>query len=250
MRFPKTALVGIVALSSAVVSAQEINVNLEPAPAPTFTDEQVVETFGWFLAHQNGLVALGFSEQEIAGIARGMVRAVNGENSPHDLNLIGATVQEFIGKRREGALEKMRMQGLAEAAAFMKEIRAKDGVVSLPNGLAYEVVVAGTGPKPREDQMVKVHYTGRLISGAVFDSSQGGEPVEFRLDGVILGWREGLVHVNQGSKVILYVPPHLAYGDSGTPEIPPASTLIFEIELLDVKDAPAEAAPAATAPQG
>lgn len=250
MRFPKTALLAVATLSGAVAFAQDIKINLDPnaataevpVVAPTFTDEQAIESFGWFLAHQSGLVALGFNESEVATISRGMAKAVSGQPAPQDFTLIGSKIQELIGKRQEVALDKMRQQGLAESVAFMTEVRAKAGVVSLPNGLAYEVISAGTGPKPREDQIVTVNYVGRLISGVIFDRSGEGAPVEFNLGGVISGWREGLVHINQGSKAVLFIPPHLAYGDSGSDDIPPSSTLIFEIELLEVKDAPKAAA--------
>ena len=245
MRFIKFALVATLAVSAAALSAQDIKLNLEPTAAPTFSDEEAIESFGWFLAHQTGLVALGFSNDEIAILSRGMAKAVRGDPSPQDFEKIGPKIQSLIGARREAALTKMRDQGLAESQKFFTEIRAKEGVVSVPSGLAYEVVTPGTGPKPRRDQVVKVNYTGRLVSGQVFDSSEGGEPVEFGLDGVIEGWSEGLTYVNQGSKVILYIPPHLAYGDTGSGEIPPGSTLIFEVDLLEVKDAP----PATAAPE-
>ncbi|HEY5551984.1 MAG TPA: FKBP-type peptidyl-prolyl cis-trans isomerase [Opitutaceae bacterium] len=250
MRFPKIAFLGIAALTGAVLNAQEMKPNSEPTEAPTFTDEQAVEAFGWFLAHQSGLVALGFTKEEIEVMGRGMALAVTGQPSPHEFEKIGPTIQALIAKRKESALTKMREQGVAESTQFMTEIRAKAGVVSMDNGMAYEVISEGTGPKPRADQWVKVNYVGKLISGAVFDRSEEGKPVEFGLDGVIDGWREGLQQVNQGSKVILYIPPQLAYGDQGSPEIPPASTLIFEVELLEVKDAPpAEPAVPAPAPE-
>jgi FKBP-type peptidyl-prolyl cis-trans isomerase FkpA len=251
MRFPKFALLGIAALTGAALNAQEIKLNLEPtaAPAaPTFTDEQAIEAFGWFLAHQSGLVALGFTKEEIELMGRGMAIAVSGQPSPHDFEKIGPTIQALIAKRKEEAFTRLRNQGLAETAQFMTEVRAKAGVVSMENGMAYEVVSPGSGPKPRPEQWVKVNYVGKLVSGAIFDRSEEGKPVEFQLSGVIDGWREGMQNVNQGSKVVLYIPPHLAYGDNGTPEIPPGSTLIFEVELVEVNDAPTEAPAEATAP--
>lgn len=251
MRFPKSALLGIAVLTGAALNAQEIKLNLEPtAPEapPAFTDAQAIEAFGWFLAHQSGLVALGFSREEIELMSRGMATAVSGEPSPHEFEKIGPTIQALIAKRKDDAFARMRAQGLAETAKFMTDVRAKAGVVSMDNGMAYEVVSAGAGPKPRAEQWVKVNYVGKLVSGAVFDRSEEGKPVEFQLSGVIDGWREGLQNVNQGSKVILYIPPHLAYGDNGTPEIPPGSTLIFEVELVEVNDAATDAAAGATAP--
>jgi len=247
MRFTKIVLLGFAALSCAALNAQEATPTPEPAapaapapqaaPAQEYTPEQAIEAFGWFLAHQSGLVALGFSKEEVDIMSRGMAIAVSGEPAPQDFEKIGPTIQAMIGERRQAALAKMREQGLEESAKFMTDIRAKPGVVSMDNGMAYEVLAEGTGPKPRADQWVKVNYTGKLVSGAVFDSSEGN-PVEFGLGEVIPGWREGLTNVNQGSKVMLYIPPDLAYGDNGAPQIPPGSTLIFEVELLEVKDAP------------
>ena len=94
---------------------------------------------------------------------------------------------------------------------------------------------------------MKVHYTGVLIDGTKFDSSvDRGEPAEFPLEGVIAGWTEGLQKINKGGKIKLYVPPHLAYGDEAKGGIPPGSTLIFDVELLEIKaGAPAPAMPAA-----
>ena len=104
-------------------------------------------------------------------------------------------------------------------------------------------------PRPKPTETVKVHYTGKLIDGTVFDSSvQRGEPAEFPLDQVIPGWTEGIQKMNKGGKIKLYVPPQLAYGDDGRPGIPPSSTLIFDVELLDIKAAGAAAGGSAAQP--
>jgi FKBP-type peptidyl-prolyl cis-trans isomerase len=96
---------------------------------------------------------------------------------------------------------------------------------------------------------VRVHYTGKLIDGTEFDSSvKRGEPAEFPLDQVIPGWTEGIQKMNKGGKIKLYVPPHLAYGDDGRPGIPPGATLVFDVELLDIKPAAAPAPAPAPAP--
>ena len=101
----------------------------------------------------------------------------------------------------------------------------------------YEVIAKGEGENPNINSTVKVHYTGTFADGNVFDSSvQRGEPIEFPLSQVIAGWTEGLQLMNRGAKYIFYIPYNLAYGDKGYPgAIPPYSTLIFEVELIDFK---------------
>jgi FKBP-type peptidyl-prolyl cis-trans isomerase len=184
-----------------------------------------------------------------------MSLAVAGEPSPSEMEKIGPSIQEMISKRLSAALTKIRNENLAEAATFLTEVRTKPGVVSLDDGLAYEVVKDGDGPIPTPEQYVKVNYVGRLINGTEFDRSEEGKPVEFKLNGVIPGWTEALSKIKQGSRVTLYIPPHLAYGDQGAGEIPPGATLIFDVELVGVSDKPtmpveadhAEEAPAADA---
>ncbi|HKB90236.1 MAG TPA: FKBP-type peptidyl-prolyl cis-trans isomerase, partial [Opitutaceae bacterium] len=135
---------------------------------------------------------------------------------------------------------------MKESASFLTEVKKKPGVTTLPDGLAYEIVKPGEGAFPKPEQTVKVHYTGTLINGNKFDSSvDRGEPAEFVLNEVIPGWTEGMQKINKGGKIKLYVPPQLAYGDEGRPGIPPASTLVFDVELIDIKDTPPPAAAAA-----
>ena len=121
---------------------------------------------------------------------------------------------------------------------FLEQNKKKSGVKVTSSGLQYEVVKQGTGKKPTASNTVKVHYTGTLIDGTKFDSSvDRGTPAEFRLDQVIAGWTEGLQLMAVGSKFKFYIPSELAYGDNpreGGP-IQPGSTLIFDVELLDIK---------------
>ena len=108
---------------------------------------------------------------------------------------------------------------------------------STPSGLQYKVIQEGTGKSPYQNSIVKVHYVGKLTNGKVFDSSiERGLPIEFPLDQVIPGWTEGLQLMKEGGKSILHIPPQLAYGEQGVSgTIPPNSTLIFEVELIEVK---------------
>jgi peptidylprolyl isomerase len=108
-------------------------------------------------------------------------------------------------------------------------------VQTTPSGLRYIDVLAGEGASPTEEQSVTVHYTGWLTNGREFDSSAGGEPVTFQLNGVIAGWTEGLQTMRVGGKRRLIIPPELAYGAAGSNNIPGNSTLVFDVELLGVQ---------------
>lgn len=127
-------------------------------------------------------------------------------------------------------------KALEEGKKFLEENAKKEGVTVLESGLQYQVITMGGGAKPTESDRVKVHYTGKLLNGEVFDSSvERGEPSVFGLRGVIKGWTEILQLMPVGSKWIVYIPSELAYGEyGGGDKIPGNSTLIFEIELLDI----------------
>lgn len=132
--------------------------------------------------------------------------------------------------------ENKGAENLKIGLEFLAENSKRDGVVSLPSGLQYEIITAGDGPKPTATQTVRCHYHGTVISGAVFDSSvQRGQPASFPLNRVISGWTEALQLMGVGSKWRLFLPPNLAYGDRQvSAEIGPNSTLIFEVELLGI----------------
>jgi len=132
-------------------------------------------------------------------------------------------------EKREAANKKAQSD-------FLEENKKKPGVTTTESGLQYEVLTQGYGPQPGAQDVVRVHYKGALINGTEFDSSYArGQPVEFPLDGVIRGWTEGLQLMNTGSKFRLVIPSNLGYGPEGYgPQIPPDSTLVFEVELLDI----------------
>lgn len=125
----------------------------------------------------------------------------------------------------------------AAGAAFLAENAQREGVVTLPSGLQYEVIEEGDGATPGRRSTVVVHYSGTLIDGTPFDSShQRGEPARFPVNRVIPGWTEALRLMQVGDKWRLFIPADLAYGDRGVgPVIAPGSTLIFEVELLEVR---------------
>jgi len=125
---------------------------------------------------------------------------------------------------------------IAENEAFLTKNKDKAGITVTPSGLQYEVIKMGTGERPNSDNTVKVHYTGTLIDGTEFDSSvKRNEPAQFPVSGVIAGWTEALQLMPVGSKFKLYIPQDLAYGSSQAGElIKPYSTLVFEVELLEI----------------
>jgi FKBP-type peptidyl-prolyl cis-trans isomerase len=144
--------------------------------------------------------------------------------------------REMTAKQSEGkkaAAEKNKKEG----DAFLAENAKQPGVETLPSGLQYKIITAGTGPRPKLSDTVKTHYKGTLIDGKEFDSSYSrGEPATFPVTGVIKGWTEALQLMPVGSKWQLYIPAALAYGDRGAgQDIGPGATLIFDIELLSIE---------------
>ena len=141
-------------------------------------------------------------------------------------------INDYFMKLQQERLEINKQAG----AEFLEINRHKAGVVELPSGLQYEILKQGTGAKPSASDKVKCHYHGTLINGTVFDSSvQRGEPATFGVSQVILGWVEALQLMPVGSKWRLFIPSNLAYGEHGAGDvIEPNSTLIFDVELLDI----------------
>jgi len=145
--------------------------------------------------------------------------------------------QAALQAQQQAVAEMASAEAQEEGAAFLKDNMAREGVMVTDSGLQYEVVTEAEGPKPTVDDTVSVHYVGTLMDGTEFDSSIArGEPASFPLKGVIPGWTEGLQLMNVGSKYRFVIPSDLAYGDRGAGEaIGPGETLIFEVELLEIK---------------
>lgn len=143
-----------------------------------------------------------------------------------------AAIQAFFETMQKAEGEKNQKAG----EDFLTANKNKAGVVTLPDGLQYEIITVGTGPKPKAEDEVKCHYHGTTIDGKVFDSSvDRGEPANFPVNRVIPGWTEALQLMPVGSKWKLYIPSALAYGERGAgTDIKPNSTLIFEVELLEI----------------
>ena len=144
--------------------------------------------------------------------------------------------REIVIKYFEELEAKMGAVAIEQGKAFLEENKKRAGIITLPSGLQYEVINEGTGKKPQATDQVRCHYEGTLIDGTLFDSSiQRGEPAVFGVNQVIPGWVEALQLMSEGAKWKLYIPSELGYGARGAGEmIPPHSTLVFEVELLEV----------------
>ena len=217
-------------------------------------DEQAyLESYGWIIAQRSGIVQLGLNEDEHKALLSGLKQAVDGKEPPQNLQLIGPDMNLFLKKKSEAfkktyekrmkVLQKSAEKEAAVAAKtqldtgseYFKTLDKNDKIKSSDSGLYYEIIKPGSEPKPKATDTVIVHYEGQLIDGTVFDSSiKRGEPATFALDKVIPGWTEGLQLIGKGGKAKLYIPSDLAYGNKTMRDIPPGSTLIFDIELIDI----------------
>ncbi len=174
-------------------------------------------------------------------VAKAMLDSENGKPEMTDEIARGVIMSYVTGRQAEMAERQAEQDKLqykdyiAENEAFLANNKEKTGVTVTPSGLQYEVITMGTGIKPSINSTVKVHYVGTLIDGTEFDSSVEGEPVQFPLAGVISGWTEALQLMPVGSKFRIFLPQDLGYGPNQAGElIKPFSTLIFEVELLDI----------------
>lgn len=179
----------------------------------------------------------------------GVKDAFSGKSKLSDQQ-IEETLQAFenqVKSAAEAKLEKDIKINTAKGEAFAAKFASEPNVKKTESGLLYRVTKEGTGEAPKNSDTVVVNYKGTLVDGKEFDNSYTrGEPLSFRLDGVIPGWTEGLRYVKKGGAITLVIPPTLAYGKHGVPGIPANSTLVFDVELLDIKpeQKAAETAPA------
>jgi FKBP-type peptidyl-prolyl cis-trans isomerase FklB len=162
--------------------------------------------------------------------------ALNDVLSGSELKINEQECMSIVSTYMQDAQARKAQDAIDEGKNFLEENGKRSAVVTLASGLQYEIVAEGNGPKPGPADKVKTHYHGTLINGEVFDSSvERGEPIEFPVNGVIKGWTEALQLMPVGSKWKLYIPYDLAYGERGAgAQIGPFSTLIFEVELIDI----------------
>ncbi|MBI3182235.1 MAG: FKBP-type peptidyl-prolyl cis-trans isomerase [Myxococcales bacterium] len=194
------------------------------AQTPKSEDEKTIYALGLVIG--KGMAQLGLSISELGLLKKGISDAVTGAKPLLDVEQYRPKLQAFATTRAEAA----------EKAVLEKAAKQK-GAQALPSGIVYQELAAGSGQKPAASDTVKVHYRGTLTDGTEFDSSYGrGQPMEFPLNQVIRCWTDGVQQMKTGGKAKLTCPSKLAYGEQGRPpKIPPNSTLVFEIELLEVR---------------
>ena len=178
-------------------------------------------------------------ELDLRFLFEGLNDAMQGKSrrlTDEEVQKVMADFQERVGKRQQVLARSAGKTNATEGAAFLAANRNKPGVITLPSGLQYKVIRAGTGPTPTAQSTVKTHYRGTLLNGQEFDSSYSrGKPTQFPVGGVIRGWTEALLKMKVGAKWQLYIPSELAYGARGAGgDIGPHATLIFDIELVEI----------------
>ena len=196
-------------------------------------------------------IGMNFKKQNMDlnadALAAGAKDALNGKPqvNPNEIREIMTQWQKEFGEKQK----VMATKNQADGEKYLVENKKKEGVKTTASGLQYKSLKEGAGPQPKASDTVTVNYRGTLIDGTEFDSSyKRGEPATFPLNGVIKGWTEGLQLMKKGSKFQFVIPPSLAYGERAVgADIGPNSTLVFDVELLDVKPAEAAASPSPAA---
>ncbi|MBQ8114856.1 MAG: FKBP-type peptidyl-prolyl cis-trans isomerase [Prevotella sp.] len=182
---------------------------------------------------------MGADKLNLDDFAQAIKDCVNGKPQMTDAEAQQLTQQFFIEqeKQQRARAAELGKAQKAEGEKYLEENAKKDGVITTPSGLQYKVLKEGNGKSPKATDSVVCHYEGFLINGTLFDSSvQRGTPATFPLNGVIKGWTEGLQLMKEGGKYRFFIPYHLAYGEAGSAgAIPPFATLIFDVELIEVK---------------
>ena len=186
------------------------------------------------------LAGMGAKELNIDDFAQAIKDVISGSELKVDNAEAQTLVQNFFQEqeaKQQAAAAEAGKAAKAAGEAFLAENGKKDGVVTLPSGLQYQVLKEGNGKKPSATDQVVCHYEGTLIDGTVFDSSyQRNQPATFGLNQVIAGWTEGVQLMQEGAKYRFFIPYNLAYGERGAgAQIPPFAALVFDVELIEVK---------------
>jgi FKBP-type peptidyl-prolyl cis-trans isomerase FkpA len=200
------------------------------ANPPQNEEEKTLYAIGLVVARQ--LSTFNLTSAELEFVKQGITDGVTGKKPLVEIDVYNQKVQALANARRNAQGEKLA----AEAKVFVEKAAKEKGAVKTTSGLIYLAQKKGSGSSPAASDTVKVHYSGALVNGVVFDSSyKRDQPAEFALNGVVKCWTEGMQMMKPGGKARLICPPEIAYGERGAGLIPPNATLVFDVELLEVK---------------
>jgi FKBP-type peptidyl-prolyl cis-trans isomerase FkpA len=206
-----------------------------PPPPPPLSAEdkqKALYAFGALIAERTPVKAAGLSPEDLAEVVQGLKDAAAGKELAVKLEEFGPKVEQLLSEKQAAKAEVEKKKG----TDFLAKAAKEKGATKEKSGLVFISTTPGTGKQPVATDTVSVHYKGTLIDGTEFDSSyKRGQPTEFPLNGVIKCWTEGVGMMKVGGKSRLVCPSELAYGDRGAPpRIKPGSTLVFEVELLEI----------------
>ncbi|MBD3868655.1 MAG: FKBP-type peptidyl-prolyl cis-trans isomerase [Acidobacteria bacterium] len=222
-----------ISLCLALLTGCAASANEQP-PVLDTDDQKALYAVGFALS-QN-LTTLDLTPEELTLVQRGLSDGIQKVDEPFDIQAFMPQLEQIFDGRVRAKIEREKAAGLA----LVEAAKAETGAKVLPSGAVYLETAAGTGAQPAITERVKLHYHGTFHNGDVFDSSvDAGEPAEFTLNQVVPCFGEGVSSMKVGGKAKLTCPPEAAYGESGRPGILPGTTLIFEVELLDILAAPA-----------
>lgn len=231
-------------IAVALLTLSACNKEQKAEPAPVLDTEQAKQAYSLGVSAGRYLQSTVDEYSKISVdlnaqlILRGVQDGIAGKSevSEEDIQKLLTALDETYRTEQTKLAEAAAASAKAAGVAFLADNAKKEGVTVTESGLQYEVIQSADGAKPAATDTVKVHYTGTLTDGTVFDSSvERGEPIEFPLNRVIPGWTEGVQLMSVGSKYRFTIPSELAYGERDMGTIPPNSVLVFEVELLDVK---------------
>lgn len=195
---------------------------------------------GYYLGRNLREAGIGLDHKTFDRALNDAIEEKEPDMTPEEMQAAFQAVQKRIEQKMASRMAETARKNKKEEDAFMAANKKKEGVKTLPSGLQYKTLKSGSGKSPKANDTVKVNYKGTLLDGTEFDSSYArGEPIVMRVDQFIPGWKQALPMMKTGDKWQLFIPSSLAYGQQGNQVIPPNSTLIFELELLDVNPKPA-----------
>ncbi|MBX5483413.1 MAG: FKBP-type peptidyl-prolyl cis-trans isomerase [Myxococcaceae bacterium] len=201
------------------------------AQTPKTDDEKALYALGYSIGQDFQL-----SKSELEIVRKALADGSSGAKAAVDIDTYGPKIRDVARARAEAKAKSEAPKNKAAGKAFAAKAAKEKGAQVEKSGLVFVPIKEGTGAQPKATDTVKVHYRGTLIDGTEFDSSyKRNSPAEFGLNQVIPCWTEGLQKMKVGGKAKLVCPADIAYGDMGRPSIPPGATLVFEVELLDVK---------------